>query len=356
MKRIAHIERNSYILRRMEDSRKCKKFATILTDERRRLLYCNVPKVGSTFWSRVLDIIIQNRNISDPFDIERRYVKRDLMTNVGNNEINSSDWMKFLFVRNPYERLLSTYIDKFVSPNILYFYTGVYIVKYYRPNASDKSRVCGHDVSFHEFITAVLAEKLNDGHWCPIYRLCRLSDIKYTYVGKMETFVQDTKLILEKIDTRNTIKEFSSLGTVDDVISINIDRAFGIYQNGIFRKVNCSFIGIRYALIRVWKVLQLKAIIDYHLPCPFQNIPEDKLTRHLVMDRIKKAMDVSFANESREAAKKHVLLSAYASLPDEHLFRLREKFKPDFLLFGYNETLGSVSDEIPWQPFESISL
>ena len=353
--RIKTIERNVHLLNKMAGSSICGQFATILTDKWRRLLYCYVPKVGSTFWSRVLDIIIRHRNISNPFDIPDQYVKRNVMSNIRNHEINSTGWIKFLFVRNPYERPLSTYIDKFVSPNMPFYAAGIAIIRKYRPNANYKSSACGHDVSFEEFISAVVSENIQDPHWCPIYTQCRLKDIQYTYVGKMETFARDTEMILEKIDTRNTIKQFSSLDTVDDVIAINIYRAFHILNNnGIYRKVNCSFIDINYALIRVWKVLQLKAIIDYHLPYPFQNIPEDKLTRHLVMDRIKKAIDVSFTNESRIAVKKHVLQSAYASLPDDLIFRLREKFKPDFILFGYNDTIDNVFDEITWQPFQSI--
>ena len=75
------------------------------------------------------------------------------------------------------------------------------------------------------------------------------------------------------------------------------------------------------------------------------------------MDRIKKAMDLSFTkNESREAVKKHVLLSAYASLPDDLIFRLRQTFRPDFIMFGYNDTLESVSDDISWQPFRHFSI
>ena len=211
------------------------------------------------------------------------------MSNIRNHQINSTGWIKFLFVRNPYERLLSTYIDKFVSPNKPFYAAGMSIIREYRPNANYKSSACGHDVSFEEFISAVVSGNIEEPHWCPIYTQCRLKDIQYTYVGKMETFARDAEMLLEKIDTRNTIKQFSSLDTVNDVIAINIHRAFRIKNKGIYRKGNCSFIDIKYALIRVWKVLQLKAIIDYHLPCPFQNIPEDKLTRHLVMDRIKKS-------------------------------------------------------------------
>ena len=253
--RIKNIKRNLHILSKNDDFKKCEKIATILTDKRRHLLYCHVPKVGSTFWSRVLDIIIRNRNISNPFDIADQYVKRNVMLNIGNHEINTTDWIKFLFVRNPYERLLSAYLDKFVSPNKLFYYGGRYIVRNYRQNANYKSRACGHDVSFEEFITAVLSQNFHDGHWCPIYKLCRLNHIQYSHIGKMETFTQDTQLVLREIDTRNIIKEFSSHDIIDEVISVNIHRAFGISTNGIFKDLNCSFIDIKYALIRVWKVL-----------------------------------------------------------------------------------------------------
>ena len=352
--RIEHIEKHMHVLQKEDGLKKCENFVTIFTDEERRLLYCYVPKVGSTFWIRVLDIIIQNRNVHNPFDIPRLQVDKDVMKNIRNeviDEIDTSEWVKFLFVRNPYERLLSTYIDKFVSPNKYYYLGGMYFVERYRANASTESKTCGHDVSFPEFIEGILSDCFPDGHWCPIYKLCRLQNIKYSFIGKMETFSQDAKLLLNQIDTMSVIKQFGSHDTIDDVLSINIHRAFEIASNGTYKDANCSFIDIKYALKRVWTVLKLKALIDYRLPCPFVNISKDKITPRLVRHYVKQAMNGSFTKESRQDIQTHVLLKAFESLSSDLRRRLREKFKPDFILFGYNDMLDNVSSNIQWEPF-----
>ena len=62
--------------------------------------------------------------------------------------------LKFMFARDPYTRIWSAYLDKFVLP--LFWHTGKEVVKEMRNNATKASLECGHDVTFKEFLFYIL--------------------------------------------------------------------------------------------------------------------------------------------------------------------------------------------------------
>ena len=111
-------------------------------------------------------------------------------------------YKKFLFVSNPFERLFSGYVDKIFSMAFAHY--GKYIVKMQRPNASQRSINCGHDVTFAEFvknfIQAERTRKHRDGHFLPMYDHCKPCQVGYDYIGKLETIQEDTIFILNQLN------------------------------------------------------------------------------------------------------------------------------------------------------------
>ena len=91
--------------------------------------------------------------------------------------IQNSD--KFMFVRDPYSRVLSGYVDKLFSPNTMYqkHITCAFVVSEIREDASSLSIHCGHDVTFPKFIKyIILSEKRRihrDRHFTPMNEHCR---------------------------------------------------------------------------------------------------------------------------------------------------------------------------------------
>lgn len=114
-------------------------------------------------------------------------------------------YLKFVFVRNPFERLLSAYRDK-LNPGNKYFQTefGRKIVRTYRLNASQESLLLGHDVTFREFIQYLINFHSSDEkavfneHWRPVFDMCLPCVVRYDIVGKYETINDDAWLVLEK--------------------------------------------------------------------------------------------------------------------------------------------------------------
>ncbi|XP_070208075.1 uncharacterized protein [Littorina saxatilis] len=98
-----------------------------LVDNAHSLLYCPIEKVGSSFWKRVFAILtkdghVQHNASRSVFDHSGVAVHRlrgaaklwakDLLT----SKLSFHNFTKFVFVRDPYERLFSGFIDKLFTP------------------------------------------------------------------------------------------------------------------------------------------------------------------------------------------------------------------------------------------------
>ena len=107
-----------------------------------------------------------------------------------------------MIVRDPLERILSAYKNKFTLSYNTYFHTryGRKIIRKYRKNPSAESLEKGHDVTFQEFIQYLLDPKTPrpfNEHWRPISELARPCEIQYDVIGKYETMSEDVQYILK---------------------------------------------------------------------------------------------------------------------------------------------------------------
>ena len=97
-----------------------------------------------------------------------------------------------IFVRHPFERLLSAFRDKLEDPSVKgrrpndYYYNkhGRKIVMHYR-----RKKVRGPNWKyprFAEFVDYVLGKdvRLDDEHWSPYYRDCTPCHINFTFIGQ----------------------------------------------------------------------------------------------------------------------------------------------------------------------------
>ncbi|XP_069793564.1 carbohydrate sulfotransferase 11-like isoform X3 [Narcine bancroftii] len=181
----------------------------LIVDDQHGLLYCYVPKVACTNWKRVMMVLTSAGRYADPLTIpaHEAHVAANLRTldTFPPAEINRRlrHYLKFLFVREPFERLVSAYRNKFTRAYNTAFHRryGTTIVRRHRHRPSAEALERGADVSFQEFVWYLVDPKTRrDGpfneHWETVYSLCHPCLIRYDVLGHYETLASDARYLL----------------------------------------------------------------------------------------------------------------------------------------------------------------
>ncbi|XP_060095272.1 carbohydrate sulfotransferase 14 [Heteronotia binoei] len=178
----------------------------ILVSDKHHFLYCYVPKVACSNWKRilkVLDGVLENVDVKLKMDHKKDLV---FLSEMKPEEIRYrlKHYFKFIFVRDPMERLLSAYRNKFGEIKEYQLKYGVEIVNRYRKNPG---KTTGDDVTFSEFLRYLLdeeVEKMNE-HWMPIYSLCQPCAVRYDFIGSYERLNEDANYVLERVQAPSFI-------------------------------------------------------------------------------------------------------------------------------------------------------
>lgn len=169
-------------------------------------LYAETAKVACSTIKRLL---IRTENLYDrqdaPIDAHNRdksplHGIKDHTEEIFNAVLQDPYIYKFSFVRNPYTRILSAYLDKIIRNkrpkkeilNIM----NVDLNK--NPEALEKH------ISFEEFLEAVKMQNLFEMniHWRPQYYHIRPDLIDYNKIGRFETFDNDIKEVIAVLKNR----------------------------------------------------------------------------------------------------------------------------------------------------------
>jgi len=217
----------------------------IIVDDHHRLIYCYVPKVACTNWKRIM-LILTNQSLQSPLDIpandsHRQKVFRTLDTYTPEEvDLKLRSYLKFLFVRHPFERVLSAYRNKFQQNYSTYFQQrfGRQIIKRFRTNPSAESLEKGNDVTFKEFVQYLTNEEtqketLNE-HWRSVFQLCHPCRINYDIVGKYETLQSDAQHVLESAEVDQLVA-FPVLNKTSNTADLIKDYFANISRHQTFR-------------------------------------------------------------------------------------------------------------------------
>ncbi|XP_045398963.1 carbohydrate sulfotransferase 12 isoform X1 [Lemur catta] len=205
----------------------------LIVDDRHGVIYCYVPKVACTNWKRVMIVLSESlldrgAPYRDPLDIPREHVHNSSTHLTFNKfwrrygrfsrhlmKIKLKKYTKFLFVRDPFVRLISAFRSKFELENEEFYRRfAMPMLRLYANLSSPPSSVgeafgAGLRVSFANFIQYLLdprTERLApfNEHWRQVYRLCHPCQIDYDFVGKLETLDEDAAQLLRllRVDGR----------------------------------------------------------------------------------------------------------------------------------------------------------
>ncbi|XP_033154470.1 carbohydrate sulfotransferase 11 [Drosophila mauritiana] len=169
------------------------------------LVWCNVFKAASSTWMYYFNILAGydvkylQRTETQPLELARKRFPRPELGEL--MELLPSA-LSFLFVRDPFERILSAYRNKLEgNKNTFYKALGNKIVHRYRMrNLGGPWPRCGP--TFEEFVRFLIAEhaagKRFDEHWAPVYSFCTPCSVNFTIIGKTETFQRDSEFIIRQ--------------------------------------------------------------------------------------------------------------------------------------------------------------
>ncbi|XP_076109396.1 carbohydrate sulfotransferase 13-like [Mytilus galloprovincialis] len=302
----------------------------LLYNKQNNFLFCFVQKVGCTFWKRIF-LYLENKFVTNLTDMSLVH-KMDLPKisqeyRDGDVKNFSKSALSVLFVRDPYSRLFSGYIDKFLYPNPHYWSVyGAKIIRKYRKNATVESMECGYDVTFAEFVEYVVdtyeyKPRLLDDHFSPIHQHCRPCEIDYKIIGKMETFGDDVNHVLNELGEIH-IKQLSVGRNFNEEL-LQIANDLHYYKN-----LNKTCLGSVNVFERVRQTLYLRGFLS-----------KDKISNFnissLTASNVKQYTQM-LSNTISKGERRQRLVSQYKYLGKSLLDKIERFVKADCVLFGYN--------------------
>ena len=197
-----------------------------IVNQEYKFIYCPIPKVASTSLFCIMYLLSNSLKKEDELtkfvclssqqkwaegvneyvhDLHR-YIHNNLtLVNYSRKEsreiINSDRYFKFTFVRDPWKRLTSAYLNKFVDvekPDKLLLSArtaieGVYTINGKKPDYT-------RSITFRQFLNyiAVTKDQYLDVHWKPQNSF--IKNIDLDFVGKLETLSADFDYIIQKLN------------------------------------------------------------------------------------------------------------------------------------------------------------
>ncbi|GFN95960.1 carbohydrate sulfotransferase [Plakobranchus ocellatus] len=350
-----------------------------MVSRRHKFLYCPVEKSASTFWRRFMYQLVLTKPMQSPFDVSVQtvYSWRFPAAMVQITEAGEAldallrSSTKMLFIREPYSRLLSAFVDKLLAPNpILWKMWGQPALEMCRDPKSQKwckdrssatslnqpirkraelsaharlrQRVqfsCGEDVTFPEFVKFVTASLASfNAHVMPIYKMCSPCYVNYTVVGHMETFARDVKLLLPKI---NVTEDQVSLEKMDDNVAYDaIEDSVHDAMSPAWLQHSLQCITKLDVVKRIWRKLQIRGFVSWRLKPSHFNIDRNTAenTDGPALISILVEANLKSTNKTElKLQKKQALKEAFSLLQPEQFNDIWEIFGPDFQLFGFEK-------------------
>lgn len=237
----------------------------VIVDDQHSLLYCYVPKVACTNWKRVLMVLTGVAgSLQDPLSIpaNEAHVAGNLRTlsEYSTSQINQRlrSYLKFVFVREPFERLVSAYRNKFTQSYNTAFHKryGTKIVQRHRLNPRAEALQRGDDVLFEEFVYYLLdpatqrEEPFNE-HWERVHSLCHPCLIHYDVVGKYETLEQDSRYVLQLAGVQGKVSfpaSSKSTRTTGDMAARFFQNISPFYQKSLYNLYRMDFLLFNYSV------------------------------------------------------------------------------------------------------------
>lgn len=246
--------------------------------------------------------------------------------------------------RDPYQRLWSVYVDKFILLD-MYFWRSFLkeIIDTSRNHNIPKERIsqCAN-VTFREFLTYVVEKGQTnpqnlDPHMRPIHYVCNPCVYQPHFIGRVESLTDEKEPILRRLGLQelDDVQDFKH--HVINEIDMITEFEYKLWAGPHPFKSCMDEIQLEKRIIKVF-------ILNGYL---LENVEEKLPPLPLGHKRISSMLSEAFVSTSRniqEISLQRELLrtEAYKTVPRNILERLRDLYKYDFILFGYDNMPASI--------------
>ena len=209
----------------------------LIVDNKHKIVFCYIPKVACTSWKTIMAQLLR-LNYKKTSVHQLRF---DLLSLHSQSKARYilNNYYKFMFVREPFERLLSAYKDKFMrKSNDVYMKYQRKIKRSARVRLGAHSRVSNADIKFTDFILYLIDTSSKGGrfneHWRHYHRLCYPCEVNYDFIGRYETLEEDARFVLQEAGveglvsfppiryttTKDDLRRFYSEVPRDDILQL----------------------------------------------------------------------------------------------------------------------------------------
>jgi len=217
----------------------------IIVSERSKVMFCPIPKAANSNFKMLLR---KFEGFTDYLDLARAHNPHTsgfkFLTDFPEEKVqqmmDDPTYFKFIFVRNPFVRALSCYLNKFASKSPATEEFRIFLGQLVGwDKLQDKGNLTEADrPTFGQFVDAVweqAPEQMNE-HWAIQSQICGLGIMPYDFVGRFELNVTaEAQIVLDALD-----KSYESFPSPDEIrfgSSDSLSRANDYYTPEIEQKV-----------------------------------------------------------------------------------------------------------------------
>ena len=235
----------------------------------------------------------------------------------------------FYFVRDPYSRLLSGYLDKLVTSPERWGDIGRIVIRSQRRNAKPREIECGSDATFLEFFRYVIwaetTNKTRNIHFLPMHDLCDVCKRDFDYIGHLETIKEDLPYILSSVGVKMDISENTTKEIINKVENIFDENS----------KLVRRCLGIYPMMQRLWWMLQARGLIADTMPLPASRSDVEAASAPQLASWAVEAHHNTQAMGKQSAQKRKFRVDMFRHIPLQLRLKFLELYSKDFQLFQY---------------------